>query len=79
MGAIITGLTREELRRFRKYTSLILDSNGNTDVLSCAEQYELKLLLEKSMLAQAVFTEAEIKTLYEIREVKMRRLLKCEV
>jgi hypothetical protein len=57
------GLTAEETNRFRRCSNLIISLSGRVDLLTGEEQLDLEQLLKKSMLAQAVFTEAELKSL----------------
>jgi hypothetical protein len=57
------GLTTEEINRFRRCADQIIGLSGRVDLLTSKEQLDLEQLLKKSMLAQAVFTEAELKSL----------------
>jgi hypothetical protein len=62
MLEINKSLTKEEYSRLRKYTSLVIASNGGIYLLTLAEQIDLGTLLKKTMLAQSLFTEAELKS-----------------
>jgi hypothetical protein len=63
MQEIDKGLTKEEYRRLRKYISIVLASKGEICLLTWAEQNDFSALLKKTMLAQALFTEDEIRSI----------------
>jgi hypothetical protein len=63
MQEIEKGLTKEEYSRLRKYISIVLASKGEIYFLTWAEQSDFGELLKKTMLAQALFTEEDIRSI----------------
>lgn len=63
-----SGLTFEELHYFRHYVWLLLQSSGNTNMLSYYQLADMKRMLQIAMYVQGVWSEKEIVDLAGHRE-----------